>query len=529
MGSLSFIDLASLSSEKFTLLYTDSEGAVKLDHDDSFWGSVTRFVTSLLRQRDYNLCSILPSAKRELNEKSIQLLSCKVAKKIGLKKTELETIQKLSTHYFKPSHTYTSEEVQQLKTFLEGSTKKTRVLKALKQLQKMELTIDHVHQKALQALESLGTESRKEKKLKKAFDKVEDLSGKLQGDGTLQSPMKKKLSLKEMEALEKVSHLAPIFRDFAKMGIVFEKTSRLGMLKRRVNITENTLNRTLNLLNRQNPSDRIHFIFYDLPNFTAKKPKSLNPLVPFMFRYILRTDISHASFSYRNMQNQEMENHILGEMVQSKRSLSSHPYKTFSPNLEKLLFQYPQALESKLKVFYGPDWKEILTKKYHRILTELFKNPTYEDLPTSTINQFISSLGLGCMLSKGPLQKKLRVSEYKGCICAEFILKSLGQAYTKLEKEVQRDFNLRNQRRGVELEPPKLPHFLTEAQIAQAKTPAGLARVLLDGGLVQERKKPKILAEIMDYKDYDIERALSLPLPWKTEPKKNDLPKTATL
>ena len=167
MGSLSSIDLVSLSSEKFTLLYTDSEGSMQLDHDDSFWGSLTRFVTSLIGHRDYNLCSILPRAKRELNAKSIQLLSCKVAKKIGLKKPELETIQKLSAHYFKPSHTYTPEEAHQLKTFLESSSTKPRVLKALKQLQKMELTIDHVHQKALQTLESLGTEANKAKKLKK--------------------------------------------------------------------------------------------------------------------------------------------------------------------------------------------------------------------------------------------------------------------------------------------------------------------------------------------------------------------------
>lgn len=122
----------------------------------------------------------------------------------------------------------------------------------------------------------------------------------------------------------------------------------------------------------------------------------------------------------------------------------------------------------------------------------------------------VTSLGLGCMLSEGPIQKRLRVKEYKGCICAEFVMKSLRQAFMKLEREVQHDFALRGKRQGVELPKPKLPDFLSDEQVAAAKSPAGMARTLRDDGLVTERAQPKLLGEILDYRAYDMDEALSL-------------------
>jgi hypothetical protein len=516
MTSLSSFDLESLSSQKLTYLYLDSSGDLQVDQDHSFFGILTRFVLSIFGQRDYNLCHILPIARQQLSEKNVQFLNIKLAKKAGLNTQELENIQKLSTYYFNPSCSYSSEEIQALKTFIEGACESERLSRAINQLQAMEVTLENVHEKALQTLKILTSQTKKAKKLKKAFKKVEDLAGKLKKDGTLSEPMKKKISLKEMRVLESVSQLAPVFRDFGKMGIKFDKTSKFGMMRRNINRTENIINRLHNLIDRQQPLAPINFIFYDLPNFISTKPSHLHPIVPLIFRYFRKTDISHVSFSYRNQNNKEMENHILGEMIQTQRTLSSYPYKTFVPDMDKLFFNYPEQLQTKLCDFYGPKWKEILGKKYHQILIELFKNPTYEDLPSSAINKFIATLGLGCVLSEGPLKKKLRFSEYKGCICAEFVMKSLRQAYTKLEKQVQRDWKLRMQRQNVELEVPKLPNFLSEEQIAASLTPAGIARVLRDGGLVREKERPKILSQILDYQEYDMERALDLSLPEKS-------------
>lgn len=502
--------IQSLSSEKFTYLYVDTEGTLQFDHDDSFCGKVTRFVMSLLGQRDYDLASVFPLAQKQLDTKDVQFLTTKLAKKAGLKQGELESIQTMSRRFFSGAEKLTSEEVEDVKSLVKKSGKSDRIGKAARKIQEMGVTIDHVHAKALEMVATLSEEVRPGKKLGRSFDKVEDLSGKLQSDGTLSEPMKKKLSLKEMASLEKVAKLAPVFRELTAMGVTFDRESSIGKLRRRVNITENTLNRVHNLIDKDHKGNAIQFIFYDLKNFQATKPSDLNPIVPFIFRHFLKTDISHASFSFMDSKSRETENHVMGELTQSRRTLTSHPYKTYTPNMNKLFFNFPQKVQSQMKQFYGPDWKEVLGRKYLAIASELFQNPTYEDLPRSAINRFISSLGLGCMLSEGPIQKRMRVKEYKGCICAEFVMKSLRQAFMKLEKEVQQDFALRAKRQGIELTEPKLPNFLSDEQVAAAKSPAGMARTLREDGLVTERAQPKLLGEILDYRTYDMDEALSL-------------------
>ncbi|MGE0198330.1 MAG: hypothetical protein AB7N99_05845 [Simkaniaceae bacterium] len=513
MTGQSIGDLESLSSQKLTYLYLDAEGSFQLDHEDSFLGGLKRIVFSLLGQRDYNLTHLLPAARGKLSEKNIQFLNGKLAKKVGLHADELETLQILSIRYFKPEHLFTPAEKERVSAFLEKARKSERVEEALGKLQEGGVTLDRVHSAALQSLYTYSHLMKKGEKLTKAFKKIEDLTQKLNPQGELTEPMKKKISLKEMRALEKVAQVAPILREFSKLGLELGEESRT--LRKQINLTENTLNRLHNLIDKENPPTPLNFIFYDLPNFTATKPSHLNPFVPLIFRYLLRTDISHASFSYRNSEKKEMETHILGEMVQNRRSLTSYAYKTFSPAMDQFFFNYPTEVQSQLKAFYGPDWKEVLGRKYHRILIELLKNPTYEDLPSSAINQFISSLGLGCMLSEGPLQKRLRVSEYKGCICTEYVMKTLRQAYTKLEKQVEKDFALRAKRQGTEEEAPKLPNFLSSEQVAASLSPAGLARVVQESGAMHERARPKILGQVLDYREYAMDKALNLPLPWK--------------
>src|SRR5690606_5935288 len=140
------------------------------------------------------------------------------------------------------------------------------------------VTLDRVHSAALQSLYTYSHLMKKGEKLTKAFKKIEDLTQKLNPQGELTEPMKKKISLKEMRALEKVAQVAPILREFSKLGLELGEESRT--LRKQINLTENTLNRLHNLIDKENPPTPLNFIFYDLPNFTATKPSHLNPFVP---------------------------------------------------------------------------------------------------------------------------------------------------------------------------------------------------------------------------------------------------------
>jgi len=504
--------LESIPNKNFNYLYLDRRGKLGFDQDDSFLGIVTRAFASLLGLRDYDLTHVFPVAQQTLGEREIELLTGKLARSVGLTSGEFENIQKLSRYYFNPKQHYSPQELLELKTFIESVKSNLRLNSAVNQLIGMQTTLDKVHVRALKALRTFSFETTKVGKLTDAFKKVEDLQSKLQKGGTLNAEMKEKLSLAEMHELESVIQLAPVFRDFKKMGLTFQRSSEIGSIRRNINIADNTLRRIQNIIRRENPPALVNFIFYDNPNAVCLRTPLIHFLSTWIFRLGLKADIFHASISYRDNQKQETEAHMAQQFIKEKRSLYSQSFKTFALDGEKLFEQYPKETRVQLEAFYGKNWKAILTQKFGRVLNDYFDHTqSLNSFHNPILRRFLGAVGLQSLFREGGFFNQMQFSKTKRSICTEFVMKSLMQCYAQLEGEIRKDWDKASSRRTIDTLPPQLPKPTSDS-MACALSPPSMTRSLMDSGLVHEVKRPNILGQILDYHHYDIKDGLNYPL-----------------
>lgn len=500
---MSSIALEATQNKNFNYLFLDHSGELGYDSSRSFLGKVMRIITSILGLRDYDLSHVFPVAQRELGEKEVTVLTGKLLRHFGLTETQFENIQKISRHYLDPENRFTSSEKEELKAFLGEIKGNLRFNQGVNQLISMKGTLDQVHVSALKALRSFSFETTKVEKLSGAFKKVEAFQ---KGD------VKEKLSLDEMYELESVTQLAPIFREFKAMGLVFDRKSELGQIRRNVNISENALNRLRNLISKETPPELLNFIFYDFPNFSPRAAPKMRGITPLMFRVGLKSSIIHSSMSYRGKSREEVEVHMTKGVTKGTRMIYSHAFKTLVPDMKRVLDQIPQKQKGQLKGFYGARWKHVMMQKFEKILIDYYNHPeSFQSLSNPFSRRIMGVSGSKSLFKKGDLTEKMQFSSSQNTMCTEFVIKTLMQCYKKLEDDVRNDFEKAATRRDFVGSAPHLTSFLTIEPKAGAISPPGMARALLDIGMMREVERPQALSQVMDFHTYDLEENLNLP------------------
>jgi len=503
-------DVSTLD-KNFNYLYLDRSGKLGFDRDDSFLHTLTRIVTSILGLRDYNIIHLFPTAQRQLSKEKIAILTGKLARSIGLSSKELENIQKLSRYYINPKDRYTNTDRAALKTFIESARGNLKLNGAINQLIQMETTLDKVHTSALKALSTFSFKTTIMGKLTETFNKVEKLQSKLQKNGTLSSEMEEKFSMREMRELESVIQLAPIFRDFKKMGLAFKRESELGKFRRNINISDNTLRRVQNIIRKKNRPDLMTLIFYNNSHFASKRTHLTQFLITSFFHVAFQSQFFHASLSYPNNKNRETEVHIMKKFIKKRRTLLSKSLDSFMLNFDAFFDKYSEKKKYQFKTFYGDNWKKALKYKFGRILKNHFSNTEpYESLRNPIMRRFLGGIGLKPLFSTGDFLNQMQFSSSKDCICTEFVIKSLMQCHIQLKNEVKKDFEKASRRRNMRGSPyPTLPDPFTRQIMINALPPPIMASILLRRGLMNKVKRPKILDQILDCKE---ERDLIFPV-----------------
>ena len=235
-------------------------------------------------------------------------------------------------------------------------------------------------------------------------------------------------------------------------------------------------------------------------------------LAPLIFRLGFKSHLFHAALSYRGSKKQEMEAHVMQQFIHEKRSLFSQSFKTFSPDFDNFFQQYPQEVQAKLQTFYGNHWKRILAQKLGGVVRNFFENgKDYQGFQNPLSRRFLGATGLQSLFFKGSFYKRMQFSTYQHSLCTEFVIKSMMQCYAKLEEEVKKDWDKATTRRPIDTLPPKLPKILSEEATHSAIVPSQMAKNLINQNLVKEVKRPPILAEVMEYHQYDIHKGLNLP------------------
>lgn len=500
MGNLS---LESTQTKNFNYLFLDRSGKLGYDSSDSLLGKIARVITSILRLRDYDLSRVFPVAQKELSERVVVTLTGKLMRHVGLTESQFENIQKISRHYLDPENRFSESEQEELKAFLSEIKGNLSFNNGVNQLISMKGTLDRVHISALKALRSFSFETTKVEKLSEGFMKIEAFQ---------KGEIKEKLSLDEMYELESVVQLAPIFRELKAMGLVFDRKSELGQIRRSINITENGLSRLRKMISKETPPQLLNFIFYDFPNFSPRAAPKMRGITPLMFRVGLKSSIIHSSMSYRGKDREEVEVHMTKGVTKGRRMIYSHAFKTLVPDVEGVLDQIPTDRKQTLQKFYGDQWKHVLMQKFEKILIDYYNHPeSFKSLSNPFSRRIMGVFGSKSLFNKDDLTEKMQLSSSQNTMCTEFVIKTLMQCYKKLEEEIKSDFEKAATRRSDVGTAPDLTSFLVIEPKAGTISPPGMARSLLDGGLVREVKRPQILGAVMDYHEYDLEEGLNLP------------------
>ena len=488
-----------LSSDNFKLFYLDHRGEIQEDHNALLGGSIARIFTSILGLRDYNITHILPKMEA-LGESDQRSLSSKCAKHFGISREQLENIQKISAYYL-TGEKLSIQDRDGIKLFLENSVGDLKLNAALNKLIQANLTLYHVDRKAVLFLRSFTFEAMKAETLTPAFQKAKLLGQKLQEEregiqrtGCLSSPLKSKLTLEEARELESVIQIAPGFRDFQKMGLKFQRESRLGTLRKNILMADNVMRQTTNLLDRNKKPEELSLIFYDLTNFKVALSSLVYRYTSFIFRRIIGTDIAHASMSFNNPKGHEVESHILINQTRGRRFLYSRSFKTFNFQLSALFSRYPEGVQDELRVLYGEEWKNVLKKRFRKILINLFNEKSeLAALKNPPLRRILGGLGINIHFSKG---KEQEFDPSNRTICTEYVMKILMQCQQKLQKEID------------SLGGPILPPLFTNRDAISHLLPSRMLRNLLKQELVTEKPQPELLGQIMDYHSYTIDQQI---------------------
>ena len=482
-----------ISSNNFKLFYLDHSGAIQEDLDQSFFGQISRIITSSLGLRDYDITHILPKMET-LGEDDQSYLSTKGAKHFGISSEQLVQIQKISAYYLSGKK-LSPEDQNSIKLFLENSVGDLKLNGALNRLIQTNVPLYKVDRKALLHLRSFTFEAMKAEELTPAFQKVKELGKRLHAEreaiqetGMLSSDLEQKLTLEEARELESVIQIAPSFRDFKAMGLRFQRQSRLGVLRRNILTADNVIRRTVNLMDRNKQPGEINIIFYDLTNFKVALPSFVYQYTSFIFHKILGTDIAHASMSFHDQHGSEIESHILIDQTKGKRFLYSRSFKTFNLQLERIFNNYPERLKSELESLYGEDWAEELKGRVGEILINLFnEKDELAALKNPPLRRLLGGLGINLHFSKG---KEHEFDESNQTICTEYVMKILMQCQLKLQDKINADGG------------PNLPPLFPMSDAISSLLPSRMVNNLLAREMVAEEERPKLLGQIMDYHSY---------------------------
>lgn len=484
-----------LTKDSFKLFYLDRTGEIHEDRDSSVSGSLARIVLSILGLRDYNITHVLPKME-VLGAEDQSYLTSKCAKRFGISNEQLAAIQKISTFYLSDTSLSTADQ-KDIKLFLNNSIGDLKLNAALNRLIQANLVLHNVDRKALLLLRSFTFEAMKAEKLTPAFQKARVLGKRLQEEretvqrtGKLSSPLENRLSLEEARELESVIQIAPGFRDFQRMGLKFQRDSRLGILRKNILMADQVMRQTANLLDRGKRPGEISVIFYDLTNFKTALPSFVYQYTAFIFHRIIGTDIAHASMSFNDSREREVESHILIDQTKGRRFLYSRSFKTFNLQLDSIFDGYPQATQQRLQEIYGPEWKSVLKKRFGEIIIHLFnEKDELAALKNPPLRRILGGLGINIHFSKG---KEKEFDASNRTICTEYVMKILMQCQHKLQEEI-------DERGG-----PDLPPLFTSAEAVSNLLPSRMVRNLLEQERVQEDTQPELLGQIMDYHSYSV-------------------------
>lgn len=490
---------SSLSTDNFKLFYLDRSGEIQEDYDATWGGCLTRIVTSILGLRDYDITHLLPKMD-VLGESDQKMLSSKCAKHFGISNGQLEQIQRISAYYLFGGEISTQDQ-KKVKLFLESSVGDLKLNSALNKLIQAGLTLYKVDRKALLLLRSFTFEAMKAETLNPAFQKAKSLNQKLQEEhdavrdtGAFSCPLEKKFSLYEARELESVIQIAPAFRDFQKMGLKFQRNSRLGVLRKNILMADNVMRQTANLLDRSKRPEEVRVIFYDLTNFKVALPSFVYRYTSFIFRKILGTNIAHASMSFNDSRGREIESHILIDQTKGRRYLYSRSFKTFSFQLSNIFSRYPTEVQEQLQRLYGADWKNSLKKRFGKILINLFnEKEELAALKNPPLRRLLGGLGINIHFSKG---KEQEFDSSNRTICTEYVMKVLMQCQQKLQEALDAEGG------------PELPPLFNPSVAISSLLPSRMARNLLNQEMVSEETQPKLLGQIMDYHSYGIDQEI---------------------
>lgn len=484
-----------LSKDNFKLFYLDRQGEIQEDHDSSLSGSLTRMALSILGLRDYNITHILPKME-VLGEANKSYLTSKCAKRFGISSEQLTAIQKISAFYLSGAP-LSSADQKNVKLFINKSIGDLKLNAALNRLIQANLTLYKVDRKALLLLRSFTFESMKAEKLTPAFQKARVLGKRLQEEretvqrtGKLSSSLENRLTLEEARELESVIQIARGFRDFQRMGLKFDRNSRLSVLRKNILMADQVMRQTVNLLDRNKRPGEVSVIFYDLTNFKTALTSFVYRYTSFIFHRIIGTDIAHASMSFNDPKGREVESHILIDQTKGRRYLYSRSFKTFNLQLDTIFDRYPQATQKQLQQIYGPEWKSVLKKRFGEILINLFNEKgELAGLKNPPLRRILGGLGINIHFSKG---KEKEFDESNRTICTEYVMKILMQCQHKLQEEIDESGG------------PVLPTLFTSGEAISNLLPSRMVKNLLEQGVVREETQSELLGQIMDYHSYRV-------------------------
>lgn len=490
--------LAATDSQK-AWAYVDSDKQIHFEQNH-FLSRVVRALFSLLGLRNYDLSAVLPALQAMPNSPdqtaNVKYVFEKLASRSGLSTSDLAHLKTLC------SKTPATKETRR---FVEGSIGNQKLNKALIAFRSQLQDDSLIDRKMLATLDTFSYKTRPTAALDQALKKVKKIQPMLrkQGvEGTLKE--EEKLTHCDLIVMEDMAKLAPMMRQFKKMGLTSSKDTPLGALARKINRTANFVNQVHNIAERQAPHSKGgNLIFYDIHNFEAKRSYWCKLFDKVVFKILFQTPFFHASVGYKNEKGQDIEADVWARFRQMRRTLYSRTFKTFEFNYDRLARN--KETRARLEKLYGNNWQRALEAKFQRKLQAYFKNTKpYSHLYNPLLRRFLTGMGLRYNPFQKDLLKKIQFG--KESVCSEFATKSLMQCFMELQAEINQDWN-KSKRTPEGQEAPKLEHPISPSRRLHRVTPKDMVEKLLKTGFAQEAKRPQIIHDIIQFHDFDLPKS----------------------